>query len=409
MKSLEDALMAEEIEKTELTRKLVIGGEAKILPVYKVPLKYLYYNDHNDRIASWISEYREVNNITNFDRTDLEEYNNIIEKFIVKSNETAMDNTKKNIKLIGQQQPGVILRDGRVVDGNRRFTCLRQLSKDNIKFGFFETVILDKCIGNDEKQVKLLELMIQHGEEQRVDYNPIDRLVGVYTDIEEKKLLTVKEYAFITNSTEKEVEKYLEVSKIMVEFLEFIGYPKAYYIARNLELDGPFNEAYLILKKESDRDKIEDIKNVLFTNLVTKPNSDMTRYLRKIKEILKNKKLAKPYLEEQLEYTGDVLEILKQNRESEIDKKTIKETINEVRANPVVEKIQKSNELYKGKSEATLIKNKPLLLLEKVENHIREIDPNILDKMSNQQREDFFDTLDEIVDYLSNLKENYYS
>ena len=48
---------------------------------------------------------------------------------------------------------------------------------------------------DSKKQIKMLELAIQHGEEKKVDYNPIDRLVGVYQDIVKTRLLTIEEYA----------------------------------------------------------------------------------------------------------------------------------------------------------------------------------------------------------------------
>jgi AGCS family alanine or glycine:cation symporter len=67
------------------------------------------------------------------------------------------------------------------------------------EFDWFETVILDTSIDTDKKQIKMLELAIQHGEEKKVDYNPIDRLVGVYQDIIETELLTIEEYAQSTN------------------------------------------------------------------------------------------------------------------------------------------------------------------------------------------------------------------
>lgn len=409
MKSLEDAIALKEIEKTELTRKLFVGGKAKIFPVYRVPLSYLYYNDHNDRIVSWISKYKAENNVSDFDKSNLEEYNDIIEEFLVKSNPKAMTDTKNNIKLIGQQVPGVVLDDGRIVDGNRRFTCLRQLARDDVKYGFIEVVILDKYIGNNEKEVKRLELMLQHGEEKPVDYNPIDRLVGIYTDIVDKRLLTIKEYAISTNTKESIVKSDVEISKIMVEFLEFIGAPKAYFIANDLELDSPFREMYMAIRTESNPDKIEDIKNILFANIVAKPDKDMTRYLRRIKSILKDIKLAKPYLDEQLKYAGEVLDLLNEKEGLQSSLKNIKENINTVRDNPVVERMQDSTELYRGKVEAIQIKNKPLNLIENAKTNIREIEPEILDKMSERQRKLFFETLDEIVDYLTTLKNDYYS
>ena len=42
--------------KLEGSKKLKIVNE-ELNEIYKIPLKYLYYNDQNDRIATFVSEY----------------------------------------------------------------------------------------------------------------------------------------------------------------------------------------------------------------------------------------------------------------------------------------------------------------------------------------------------------------
>ena len=113
------------VAKTNLSRKLTLGGITKAYPVYKVRLDQLFYNDQNDRIATWITQYKNDTANTAFSELSREEYNKIIEKFIIDSNSTAIEKTKNNIALVNQREPGVVLSDGRIIDGNRRFTCLR--------------------------------------------------------------------------------------------------------------------------------------------------------------------------------------------------------------------------------------------------------------------------------------------
>ena len=50
--------------------------------------------------------------------------------------------------------------DGRIVDGNRRYTCLRKIEREKNVPQFFETVIIEMDIQEDKKQIKLLELAI---------------------------------------------------------------------------------------------------------------------------------------------------------------------------------------------------------------------------------------------------------
>lgn len=161
------------VQKTTLTRKVTYGGKTVIYPVYRVRLDCLYYNDQNDRISTWITRYESENGKDAFAELNKDIYNRIIENFIYESNPEAIQKTQKNIALVGQQEPGVSLADGRIVDGNRRFTCLRRLQRESAEPVYFETVIMDMDIREDKKQIKLLELTIQHGEEKKVDYDLI--------------------------------------------------------------------------------------------------------------------------------------------------------------------------------------------------------------------------------------------
>ncbi|EME8272314.1 hypothetical protein KRC45_002691, partial [Enterococcus faecium] len=110
-------MLLEEIMKgyvipTEYTRKLTVDGITQSYQVYQIRLDRLYYNDQNDRIATWINKYKEENNIVDFSEYN-DEYNKIIEGFICESNPKAIEKTKNNIELVGQREPGVVLNDGR--------------------------------------------------------------------------------------------------------------------------------------------------------------------------------------------------------------------------------------------------------------------------------------------------------
>ncbi len=108
------------VQKTTLTRKVTYGGKTVVYPVYRIRLDALYYNDQNDRIATWITQYESENGQDALSGLNIEIYNRIIENFIVDSNPEAIAKTQKNIALVGQREPGVTLADGRIVDGNRR-------------------------------------------------------------------------------------------------------------------------------------------------------------------------------------------------------------------------------------------------------------------------------------------------
>ena len=83
------------VSKTTLSRKLTLGGVTKAYPVYRVRLDQLFYNDQNDRIATWITQYKNDTSNISFSELSREEYNKIIEQFIIDSNPAAIEKTKK--------------------------------------------------------------------------------------------------------------------------------------------------------------------------------------------------------------------------------------------------------------------------------------------------------------------------
>ena len=400
MNLLKDGIAQHTVEKTTLTRKLTLDGLTKAYPVYKVRLDQLFYNEQNDRIATWISQYRAQHDGHAPDASDREHYNAVIEKFIVDSNPDAIRKTQNNIEMVDQREPGVVLADGRIIDGNRRFTCLRELAKKNDRFGYFETVILDRNIESSAKQIKLLELSIQHGEENKVDYNPIDRLVGVYNDITATGLLSVEEYARSTNETEGEVRKRVEVANLMVEFLEFINAPKQFYIARDLQLYYPLEELLKLTKKCSTVDEAEDLKNAVFTNILMQTTGDMTRFVRHIKSVI-GTEYQDEFLQEQQGIAAQVIETLPP--QGKVTTESLRET---VRSNTeAVRALERSMDKALTKAKKTETKNRPILLAEKATTFLEGIDTNILAKLNDSELQRLKQQLSRLEDAVRSIRE----
>lgn len=399
MNLLTEGISIGAVLKTDRATKMTVDGLTDTYPIYQVRLEHLYFNDQNDRIATWISQYKAENGLSSISMDDMDYYNNIIQSFITKSNPDKLKQTEKNIELIGQQKYGVVLTDGRIIDGNRRFSCLRNLSRKSDNFNYFETVILDRDYEHNAKQIKMLELQVQIGEEARVDYNPIDRLVGIYRDLVKDKLLTVSEYARSTNMKEKEVEKQIEYSKLLVEFLEAINAPEQFYIARDMDLNGPLVELYSILNKIKDEDKKQEVKYIVFTNFLMAPSGDMTRFVRNLKKVASSKYLD-DFIEKEAEISEEVLDAL-----PEVGKVT-PDTIAEVRANKeIVEQLENEMEIASNKAKASEARNKPGQILAKAVDSIASIDSIIIGKLTNEQREEIMETIERLEDVIADLKE----
>ena len=252
MSLLEEGIATGNVLSTGRKEKHSIDNVTRDFDIYRIKCDLLFYNDQNDRIATWVSEYNSAQG-ADLLALGLDEYNDVIEDFIVESNPGALRKTEKSIALQGQLRPGIVLNDGRVIDGNRRLTCVRRLARKNSEAGWFEAAILDDATGSDLKRIKLLELAIQIGEEEKVAYDPVDRLVGVYRDVVKNHLITPAEYGNATGMTEAEVKKLVGRAQYMEEFLEFCQAPEQYHLARALKVDGPLGEFSRVLKKYNSR------------------------------------------------------------------------------------------------------------------------------------------------------------
>ena len=388
--SLLDLVGTDAVKKTAMTRKVSYGGKTVIYPVYQVRLDLLFFNDQNDRIATWITQYESENGELASQNMDREEYNRIIEGFIYESNPDSIRKTQKNIGLIGQREPGVTLSDGRIVDGNRRFTCLRRMAREKAEPVYFETVIMDMDIREDKKRIKLLELAIQHGEEKKVDYDLIDYAVGTYRDIVQTQLLTVEEYASGTNESLSEVRNRLDVAAVICEFLVYLHLPEQYHAARELQVYSLFEEMLSPLKKLNGSEK-EQLKRIAFNNVLMQAIPDQKKFIRNIKNMI-NKNTYTDYFEEQKDiserieeaYSRAEIHSLADVGRFSMDNKQF------------ASEMQISMERALQRTRTEVLKNRPVENVNKSISLLREIDSRLFAGMDPDEKADLLAELEEL-------------
>lgn len=340
-----------------------------MLDVYRIPLKYLYYNDENGRISTQIKrEFGSLNSHSDEMGTD---YNNKIAEFIEEDNAPALKKTKKSIKDKGQQVYGYVLLDGRIIDGNRRFTALRQLEIETGSTYYFEAVILPFTYDAkaDRAQIKRLELAIQMGIEEKLQYDPVDLSVDVYQTIVKDELMSRKDYSLEANMSLKDVENRISTVELIHDFLIFINTSSdAYYIIKDAKLYNPLYElakkfitsfpnkgpkyeqtkatAFTLLGKmvltggDTVREIREYIKNVVTSPINDDYNDAIEDTVEEIRDKLESKKITsaadyRKRLEEATPELREVIEVYnntvnRQNRGKNVDNfiSDIKETFN---------------------------------------------------------------------------------
>lgn len=207
---------------------LTYHGERKNFKAYKIPLSILTYNPYNGRIGSEVKSFERQNHILDPDNpNDVA----IIENFLWESKKEANERTKKSLLEDHQQRYGIVTADGKIIDGNRRASLLNKIWRDdtipaNIKqhTQFFIAIILP--IDADRKEILRLETTYQMGEDAKVDYGPIEKYLKAGDLAEEG--FSNNEISNFMGVTPRDVRDYLNVLKIMNDYLDTYGYTGIY-------------------------------------------------------------------------------------------------------------------------------------------------------------------------------------
>lgn len=399
----------EELGNSVRTKKLSYKGQTEEYKVYRVPINQLYFNDENGRIATFISQYENEHPGQDIKELSNEEYNDTIAEYIKKANSSdTFKRTLNDIKLKGQLEAGVILDDGRVIDGNRRFTCLRELYNDtsNSKYFYFECVVLPSPkTENDRKELRTLELTIQFGVDEKVTYSAIDRLVSIYNDLlGPKKIYGTDEYERRFNIKKSELNTLIEKAKIMIDYLNFIDKPMMFYIARDYKIDGPIQELVSLKKKlsEGEWDRIK----IAFYHWFNK-SGDTTRKVRDAVNIYKS----------DIQKFNDLLDgILEKEEERKLEElkrkfngtnKPKENTL--VKEEPIVEKnddaqIEEefSNINYNIKIQKA--RKKPLELINSACKKLKDIDLDIVECLNDEEINELKIALDDLEEIILGIR-----
>lgn len=268
------------------------GGKEDI---YAVPLDMLHLNVTNGRIATWVSGHERNPSVKKFSEMTQEEWNETLARFIKESNsKEEYQRTRKSILQDGQLKVGAILPDGTIVAGNRRCSILMDIlaeTGDHERFGYFKCAIIDVPDTEEgRKQLKRLETKTQYGEDTPVAYGPIEKLVDVYNNvIVTNHPYSASEYQNFLGLTKSEMEKLIRRADIMVDYLEYLGQPLNFEIARIEKLDGPINEL-ANLAKGLDRNEWNRIKHSFYRTLKEgwQKGGDRTREIRQQIKVYRN-------------------------------------------------------------------------------------------------------------------------
>lgn len=230
---------------------IIYRGEKKLLPVFEIPLEFLVYNKYNGRILSMVKSYeRQFHSLNVENKADKK----TIEKFLWESKIVRNKITMKDLEDYGQKKIGIVTRDGIIIDGNRRASILNRIAQEKSGFDYFKAIILDDTLDDNPKEIMRLETTYQIGEDDKLDYNPIEKYLKC------KDLTTIgfgtAEIAKMMGEQEARINEWLDIMHLMDDYLDNLEYNGIY--TRLEKLEGQFVDLNRYLNRYENGSKFVD-------------------------------------------------------------------------------------------------------------------------------------------------------
>ena len=265
------------------TYPLYYNNKMQDMDVYDIPTSFLKLNPVNTRI---LSRRLELESQNEGDLNDIDIQNRIAD-WIWNSNINKNKKTKEDIEVKSQEKPAVITRDGLVVSGNRRLTIIRRINKEKGTEIKLKCVVLRITYGDSKQSeidIRRLEYSLQTGEDEKVNYDPIEKHLSAKNYVEKyietgqlKSEVAAKDLNFESVS---EFNKSAGIGLLMSNYLEYHGYPNKYSrLYGKTELLEKLYSTYSANKNsnrswEASESDIEDFKHIGFDLIRWVYNSD---------------------------------------------------------------------------------------------------------------------------------------
>ena len=306
MKEFDINTVIHECENLMETKRFVFGTKFKDLNVYNIPLKYLSYNKNNGRIFLGVNE-KEKEGI-NFNDLDNESFNEEIEQLIWKYDEQKNASTMQSIHDVGQLEIALVSENGIIIDGNRRFTCLRRLNrahKDKKEFQYLKACIIRESKDITEKDIKKYELNVQFGREVQADYHLTDKVMSIYKLVKEN-VLSIEEIKTEMKLSVNKVHGFIQTAEMINEFLKYYNIEDDYFMIDKMNYVNPLEVVAKYvnngkINQELSEPEILTRRNIFFELLVGAKLHLPTQDLRDglIRDIYKKKpQICNEFLEE---------------------------------------------------------------------------------------------------------------
>lgn len=404
---------------TSDTKKIPLGTTNLDYEIYKIPLERLKYNSSNGRIFMEMARLKDVGevDIKELELTDVDQFNDEIENLIWESSVEKNEITLEDIEKYTQLESGVVLDDGTVIDGNRRFTCLRRLHKkypDNDEFKYLKAAIIFRDgSAITPKDIKRFELKVQYGKDEKVSYKAVNFAMSLYQEIKSRNF-TIQEIAENVNKKPSDITKIVQTCELVEDFLNYLGRPGQLYVAEELNIYWPLEPLAAYLNgpdgaKLSDMEKLKR-RHLFYDYILSIDIALPTQEFRDnlIKKIFKDEILWKELSNEHENQEGEVI-----NKELVNSKENPEEFVQHVKnfkkSSETSKKIHRRYRAKVDKKNMQKLENAPIELCDEVIERMKQInlDPylNATSVLAEEKLRTVHAKLGEVSQWIEDLDE----
>lgn len=427
-KALSEDLRIEKLNEIKKSQPIMTGvklfykGQERRFNVYQIPLEYLVYNPYNGRIGTKVKTFEVTSHKLNPEnQNDI----SIIEQFLWDSKHDRNKKTLKSLLKIGQQEYGIVTKNGYIIDGNRRASLLNKINNNKEEYSknydvrscsYFNAIILDDNVG--QKEILQLETMYQMGREEKLDYNATEK----YLKCQQLKEVgySIEDIAdMMGEGSSKNIQKYLDILELMDQYLDYYGYNNMYAMLDKRE--GQFVDLNNYEKAYRNRsgnaktnwnpqdDDISEMLQISFDYIRAQYEGKEFRNIAKNgkstvpQSFFASKKLWQEFRDKHFENVEEIEEdpidvfLSRANNDEEIiDSLTERD---EEWTKKVIKPIKENLKYSKSKLDNIQQADKPLTLLERAKNALLEIDEH----QESLYSEDVLATIKEINNLAYNL------
>lgn len=270
--AIKNNLDAYEKKNEKRTETVIIRNQPTLCPVINLNLDNVYLNHRNHRLAAQLIDYQGDKSVLQDPKS--EKAQRLIKNLLSQTEE--FGNLKEEIKAYKQRDPGLITREGLLVNGNTRYAALLELKEEGINSGI-DVAVLPENI--EEQDIVELEMNLQMMSLTHQKYTFTNQLIFMNQYYEKtKNIESLAKHMGWRRQGKAKVEKYLEVYKYIQDIRALSTIPIAYTTFDGKETH-LFDLYSTINSKEYAADPVaqERVKNLRILAIFLNLNKDQVR------------------------------------------------------------------------------------------------------------------------------------